>query len=71
MSRCRPIELLLLLALLPTTLLAQEAIDAGRAARHDVAIRIYSLTGSLRITTWEYDSVHVRGRAGERCVAKG
>lgn len=43
-------------------LLAQETIATGRAASRDAAIRIYSLTGSLRITTWDRDSVAVRGR---------
>ncbi|MEO8140090.1 MAG: hypothetical protein ABI742_10605 [Gemmatimonadota bacterium] len=69
MSVTRSLSLTILLALLPVPLLAQEAIDAGRSARHDVAIRIYSLTGSLRITAWEHDSVHVRGRV-DRGVGK-
>lgn len=41
---------------------AQESISASRPAARDAAIRIYSLTGSLRVTTWERDSVTVRGR---------
>lgn len=62
MPRRHLLALALLLAALPPALLAQETIDAGRTARPDLAIRIFALSGSLRITTWERDSVHVRGR---------
>jgi hypothetical protein len=41
---------------------AQEPISAGRAVSATAAIRIYSLSGSLRITTWAAESVSVRGR---------
>ncbi len=54
--------LVMLLLLSAAPALAQEAIATGRAAAPDAAIRISSLTGSLRITTWSRDSVAVRGR---------
>jgi DUF4097 and DUF4098 domain-containing protein YvlB len=41
---------------------AQESIAVSRAAAPDAAIRIHSLTGSIRITTWAMESVSVRGR---------
>ncbi len=41
---------------------AQEIIDAGRPAAPDAAIRIFSIAGSLRITSWPRDSVAVQGR---------
>lgn len=44
------------------TLNAQASVAAGRRAATDAAIRIYSLTGSLRISAWDRDSVSVRGR---------
>src|SRR5690606_38148988 len=57
---------LLLLGLLLTAaaagLPAQGAVNTARAAGSDAAIRIWSLTGSLRITAWTRDSVHVQGR---------
>ena len=43
-------------------LAAQDAITAGRPAQPDVAIRVWSATGSVRITTWARDSVSVQGR---------
>lgn len=46
----------------PSPALPQEAVRAGRAARPDAAIRIYALTGSLRVIAWTRDSVEVRGR---------
>ncbi|HWA15749.1 MAG TPA: hypothetical protein VG817_04910 [Gemmatimonadales bacterium] len=51
-----------LLVLGLTPLHAQEAIAISRAAAPEAAIRIYSLTGSLRVTAWHMDSVSVRGR---------
>lgn len=62
MSHCRLLLLALAVAALPQALHAQDVIDAGRAARPDLAIRVFALSGSIRITTWEHDSVHVRGR---------
>ncbi len=41
---------------------AQDAVSAGRAAARDAAIRVSVVTGSLRVTTWERDSVAVKGR---------
>ncbi|MDZ4862600.1 MAG: hypothetical protein SGJ01_04065 [Gemmatimonadota bacterium] len=60
----RPLAVLLLFAALlpPPPLPAQEAIDAGIPASATAAIRIWSLTGSIRLTTWARDSVSVRGR---------
>ncbi|HXW97180.1 MAG TPA: DUF4097 family beta strand repeat-containing protein [Gemmatimonadales bacterium] len=63
-------------ALLPAVPLAgQESVATGRHASHDAAIRIFSLTGSLRITTWTRDSVSVRGRvdqsAGQLALSGG
>lgn len=52
----------LLLTVLPPALTAQGEVSAGRPAAADAAIRIYSPTGSLRITAWPHDSVSVRGR---------
>lgn len=46
----------------PLPLYAQDAIDTGRPATRDAAIRIFSLAGSLRITSWGRDSVAVQGR---------
>jgi hypothetical protein len=46
----------------PSGLSAQEAIRDGRNVARDAAIRIFSLTGSLRITAWSRDSVAVNGR---------
>jgi hypothetical protein len=63
MPRNHALTLIVLLALAPAPALrAQETIDAGRPARSDPALRIFALSGSLRVTTWERDSVHVRGR---------
>lgn len=61
MPRNHPLLLVLALAL-PAALRAQEVVDVGRPARTDLAIRVFALSGALRITTWERDSVHVRGR---------
>jgi hypothetical protein len=44
------------------SLQAQETVHAGRDLARDAAIRIYSLTGSLRITSWPRDSIAVNGR---------
>ncbi|MBL8978413.1 MAG: hypothetical protein JNM53_08375 [Gemmatimonadetes bacterium] len=52
----------LLLTAAAAGLPAQGAVNTGRAAGSDAAIRIWSLTGSLRITAWTRDSVHVQGR---------
>jgi hypothetical protein len=41
---------------------AQETVSTGRAAVKDAAIRVFVVTGSLRVTAWERDSVAVRGR---------
>ncbi|HSB55802.1 MAG TPA: hypothetical protein VLD58_15680, partial [Gemmatimonadales bacterium] len=41
---------------------AQDAVSAGRAAARDAAIRIFVVTGSLRVTAWDRDSVSVKGR---------
>ncbi|HTS88098.1 MAG TPA: DUF4097 family beta strand repeat-containing protein [Gemmatimonadales bacterium] len=64
MRKSRPSRALLLIAtvLAPRHLWAQAAITAGRAADPNAAIRVSSLTGSLRITTWPRDSITVRGR---------
>jgi hypothetical protein len=43
-------------------LTAQEQLNAGTPASTTAAIRIWSLSGSIRITTWRRDSVSVRGR---------
>jgi len=62
--------LLLLTLLLPLrSLPAQEAINAGMPASSTAAIRIWSLTGSIRLTTWARDSVSVRGRV-DRSVGR-
>jgi hypothetical protein len=37
-------------------------ISAGHAAAMDAAIRITSLTGSIRITAWPHESIGVQGR---------
>ncbi len=66
MLRGRYLTLVLLLqAALPSALIGQEHVDVGRAARPDLALRIFALSGSLRITTWANDSVHVRGRVDQ------
>ena len=56
------LALALLLTALPRALRAQEIVEVGRAAHPDVAIRVFALSGSLRITPWAKDSVQVRGR---------
>lgn len=61
MPQRHTLALILLLTLAPA-LRAQESLDTGRPARSDLALRVFALSGSLRITTWERDSVHVRGR---------
>ena len=61
MNACR-IFLLLGAFLRPASLSAQEGINAGMPASATAAIRIWSLTGSIRLTTWNRDSVSVRGR---------
>ncbi len=53
--------LMLVLHSLPG-LSAQEAVREGRGVARDGAIRIFSLTGSLRITAWPKDSIAVSGR---------
>ena len=60
----RPRCVLLLLAafLPPASLPAQDGINAGMPVSPTAAIRIWSLTGSIRLTTWSRDSVSVRGR---------
>jgi hypothetical protein len=40
----------------------QDAVSTGRAAARDAAIRINVVSGSLRVTAWERDSVAVKGR---------
>jgi hypothetical protein len=53
---------LLFLALLPgSPAAAQGDIAARRAARSDVALRIYCPSGTLRVTGWTKDSVAVSG----------
>jgi hypothetical protein len=42
--------------------LAQDAIATGRPASPSPAIRVYVVTGSLRVNAWDRDSVAVRGR---------
>jgi hypothetical protein len=54
--------LFLLLGLGHAPLHAQKSIAVSRATTRDVAIRIQSLTGSIRVTTWAVDTVSVRGR---------
>ncbi len=59
----RPFRSMLCAALVTAApLAAQERIDAGAAANPTAAIRISSLTGSIRVTGWARDSVEVRGR---------
>lgn len=41
---------------------AQAAVSDGRAAARDAAIRVFVVTGSLRVTAWDRDSVSVKGR---------
>lgn len=41
---------------------AQEGLNRGRAVTGDAVIRVFSPTGSIRITAWPRDSVAVRGR---------
>ncbi len=41
---------------------AQDAVNAGRAVANDAAIRIFVVTGSVRVTGWDRDSIAVRGR---------
>jgi hypothetical protein len=40
----------------------QDAISAGGPAAPGAAIRIFAVTGSLRVTAWDRDSVAVKGR---------
>lgn len=58
------IRLLTLLLLLagPAGLAAQGAVRTGRPANPDAAIRLWIPRGSVRVTTWARDSVHVQGR---------
>ena len=62
--RCRYLQAILTLAfLVPVpSMQAQDAVNAGRAASHDAAIRIFVVTGSLRVTAWDRDSIAVKGR---------
>ncbi len=48
--------------LLAPPAVGQEVVDAGRGAEQDAAVRIHVLTGSVRISAWNRDSVHVLGR---------
>jgi hypothetical protein len=58
-----PLRILVLGALtLPNDVAAQETVNAGQPAHQDAAIRIFSRTGSIRVTAWTKDSVAVRGR---------
>jgi hypothetical protein len=41
---------------------AQDAISTGRAVSPGAAIRVYVVTGSLRVNAWDRDSVAVKGR---------
>ncbi|MGE0439357.1 MAG: DUF4097 domain-containing protein [Gemmatimonadales bacterium] len=58
-------ELLRLLAVaalmaLPTTGAAGQERQLGFPAAADVAVRVYNLVGTTRITGWDRDSIHVR-----------
>jgi hypothetical protein len=66
MRWCPPALAAILLSVTPPWLPAQEVVDAGRPASRDAAIRIFSLSGSLRITAWARDSVAVHGRVDPR-----
>jgi hypothetical protein len=41
---------------------AQESLRSGRVVTSDPVVRVFSPTGSIRITAWPRDSVAVRGR---------
>jgi hypothetical protein len=64
MIRCPRLSILLVVAgsAVPAVGAAQEDIRSGRAASSDAIIRVFSATGSLRISAWPHDSVSVRGR---------
>lgn len=40
----------------------QEVVNAGRPAAKDAAIRVFVVTGSLRVNGWDKDSIAVKGR---------
>lgn len=44
------------------SLCAQEIVNTGRTAGRDAVVRVVVTTGSLRVSTWNRDSVAVKGR---------
>jgi hypothetical protein len=62
----RPVGFSILLIVAGSTLPAvssgQETMTTGRSVTSDAVVRVYSATGSIRITAWPHDSVAVRGR---------
>jgi hypothetical protein len=51
-----------LLLAVPAQVCGQDALHTGRAAAPDAVIRIVAQAGSIRVGTWERDSVLVTGR---------
>ena len=47
------------------SLAAQETIDRGLSVTEDARLKIWLPAGSLRLTGWDRDSVHVRGVIGD------
>jgi hypothetical protein len=47
---------------LPAVTSGQASMGTGRPVTSDAVVRVYSATGSIRITAWPHDSVSVRGR---------
>ena len=54
--------MVLALAIAPAALIAQSAVHEGRPADRDAVVRLSLPAGFLRITSWDRDSVDVRGR---------
>jgi hypothetical protein len=47
---------------LTSTAGAQDTVNAGRPVAKDAAIRIFAVTGSIRVNGWDRDSIAVKGR---------
>ena len=50
-----------LVLLHPGAVAGQQAIDRGAVVASDVRLKIWVPAGSVRLTGWDHDSLHVRG----------
>jgi len=45
----------------PTLTSAQQRVDRGLAAAHDVRLKVWAPAGSVSLEAWDRDSLHIRG----------